>query len=76
MKEYETNYELTIVSNSRSGCILDKVMEEFKEFNKEQAEILEDLLLISGGLNQNDFDKLEQVQAQITQLIENDEWED
>jgi len=44
--------------------------------NKEQAEILEDLLLISGGLDQDDFDKLEQVQAQITQLIENDEWED
>ena len=44
--------------------------------NKEQAEILEDLLLISGGLSQHEFDTLAPVQGQITELIENDEWED
>lgn len=43
--------------------------------NKEQAEILEFLMLTSNELSQNDFDIIEAVQSQVTQLIENDEWE-
>jgi len=43
--------------------------------SKRQAEILEDLLLTNDSLTQEDFDILGHVQEQVTQLIENDEWE-
>ena len=43
--------------------------------SKRQAEILEDLLLTNDSLTQEDFDILDGVQEQVTQLIENDEWE-
>ena len=43
--------------------------------SKKQAEVLEHLILTNDELSQEDFDVLDGVQEQVTQLIENDEWE-